>query len=95
MNNFPKHSNIVDKLYLHLNKINIPDYMNYANEINIRQSKIDNYVKKEKENFIKNNFEFNEGKLDMNSILQRIRNNYMNFISKDQILYNKIKQAID
>ena len=69
--------------------------MNYANEINIRQSKIDNYVKKEKENFIKNNFEFNEGKLDMNSILQRIRNNYMNFISKDQILYNKIKQAID
>ena len=69
--------------------------MNYANEINIRQSKIDNYVKKEKENFIKNNFEFNEGKLDMNSILQRIRNNYMNFISKDQILYNKIKHAID
>ena len=95
INNFPKYSNTVDKLYLHLNKINIPDYMNYANEINIRQSKIDNYVKKEKENFIKNNFEFNEGKLDMNSILQRIRNNYMNFISQDQILYNKIKQAID
>ena len=95
MNNFPKYSNTVDKLYLHLNKINIPDYMNYANEINIRQSKIDNYVKKEKENFIKNNFGFNEGKLDMNTILQRIRNNYMTFISKDQILYNKIKQAIN
>ena len=95
INNFPKYSNTVDKLYLHLNKINIPDYMNYANEINIRQSKIDNYVKKEKENFIKNNFGFNEGKLDMNTILQRIRNNYMTFISKDQILYNKIKQAIN
>ena len=68
--------------------------MNYTNEIKTRQNKIDNYVKKEKENFIKNNFGFNEGKLDMNIILERIRNNYMNFISKDQILYNKINQAI-
>ena len=94
LNNIPKYSNTVDKLYLHLNKININDYMNYTNEIKTRQNKIDNYVKKEKENFIRNNFGFNEGKLDMNIILERIRNNYMNFISKDQILYNKINQAL-
>ena len=68
--------------------------MNYTNEIKTRQNKIDNYVKKEKENFIRNNFGFNEGKLDMNIILERIRNNYMNFISKDQILYNKINQTL-
>ena len=94
-NNIPKYSNTVDKLYLHLNKINIGDYMNYANEINIRQNKIDAYVKKEKEQFIRNNFGYNEGKLDMNIILERIRNDYMSFISKDQILYNKINQAIN
>ena len=94
-NNIPKYSSTVDKLYLHLNKINIDDYINYANEINIRQNKIDFYVKKEKEQFIKNNFLFNEGKLDMNNILERIRNDYLSFISKDQILYNKINQAIN
>ena len=91
----PKYSNTVDKLYLHLNKINIGDYMNYANEINQRQNKIDLYVQKEKEMFIRNNFGFNQGKLDMNTILGTIRNNYMSFISKDQILYNKINQAIN
>ena len=94
-NNIPKYSNTVDKLYLHLNKINIDDYVNYAKEINERQNKIDFYVKKEKEIFIKNNFGFNEGKLDMNIILEKIRNNYMSFISKDQILYNKLNQAIN
>ena len=94
-NNIPKYSNTVDKLYLHLNKINIGDYMNYTNEINTRQNKIDAYVKKEKEQFISNNFGYNEGKLDMNIILERIRNDYMSFISKDQILYNKINQAIN
>ena len=93
--NFPKYSNTVDKLYLHLNKINIDDYINYAKEINERQNKIDFYVKKEKEIFMRNNFGFNEGKLDMNSILESIKNNSMNFISKDQILYNKINQAIN
>ena len=93
--NFPKYSNTVDKLYLHLNKINIDDYINYAKEINERQNKIDFYVKKEKEIFMKNNFGFNEGKLDMNSILESIKNNSMNFIAKDQILYNKINQAIN
>ena len=93
--NIPKYSNTVDKLYLHLNKINIGDYMNYANEIKERQNKIDLYVKKEKEMFIRNNFGFNQGKLDMNTILGTIRNNYMSFISKDQILYNKINQAIN
>ena len=92
--NIPKYSNTVDKLYLHLNKINIGDYINYAKEINERQNKIDYYVKKEKEIFIRNNFGFNDGKLDMKIILERIRNNYMSFISKDQILYNKINQAI-
>ena len=69
--------------------------MNYANEIKERQNKIDLYVKKEKEMFIRNNFGFNHGKLDMNTILGTIRNNYMSFISKDQILYNKINQAIN
>ena len=93
--NFPKYSNTVDKLYLHLNKINIDDYINYAKEINERQNKIDFYVKKEKEIFMRNNFGFNEGKLDMNSILESIKNNSMNFIAKDQILYNKINQAIN
>ena len=93
--NIPKYSNTVDKLYLHLNKINIGDYMNYTNEIKERQNKIDLYVKKEKEMFIRNNFGFNQGKLDMNTILGTIRNNYMSFISKDQILYNKINQAIN
>ena len=92
--NIPKYSNTVDKLYLHLNKINIGDYINYAKEISERQNKIDYYVKKEKEIFIRNNFGFNDGKLDMKIILERIRNNYMSFISKDQILYNKINQAI-
>ena len=95
LDNFPKYSNTVDKLYLHLNKINIDDYINYAKEINERQNKIDFYVKKEKEIFMKNNFGFNEGKLDMNSILESIKNNSMNFIAKDQILYNKINQAIN
>ena len=94
-NNIPKYSKTVDKLYLHLNKINIDDYVNYAKEINERQNKIDFYVKKEKEIFIKNNFGFNDGKLDMNIILEKIRNNYMSFISKDQILYNKLNQAIN
>ena len=89
LNNIPRYSNTVDKLYLHLNKINVGDYMNYANEINERQNKIDLFVKKEKEIFIRNNFGLNDGKLDMNSILEKIRNNYMSFISKDQILYNK------
>ena len=93
--NFPKYSNTVDELYLHLNKINIDDYINYAKEINERQNKIDFYVKKEKEIFMRNNFGFNEGKLDMNSILESIKNNSMNFIAKDQILYNKINQAIN
>ena len=95
LDNFPKYSNTVDKLYLHLNKINIDDYINYAKEINERQNKIDFYVKKEKEIFMRNNFGFNEGKLDMNSILESIKNNSMNFIAKDQILYNKINQAIN
>ena len=94
-NNIPKYSNTVDKLYLLLNKINIDDYVNYAKEINERQNKIDFYVKKEKEIFIKNNFGFNDGKLDMNIILEKIRNNYMSFISKDQILFNKLNQAIN
>ena len=93
--NFPKYSNTVDKLYLHLNKINIDDYINYSKEINERQNKIVFYVKKEKEIFMRNNFGFNEGKLDMNSILESIKNNSMNFIAKDQILYNKINQAIN
>ena len=93
--NIPNYSNTIDKLYLHLNKININDFINYTKDINERQNKIDFYVKKEKEIFITNNFGFNEGKLDMNSILESIKNNSMNFIAKDQILYNKINQALN
>ena len=90
----PKYSTNIDKLYLHLNKINFSDYTNYVNEINNRKDKLKEEAKKEKEEFLKNNFP-NEGKLHLNSILNRIRNNPMSFISKDQILYNKIYQSMN
>jgi len=89
----PNYSSKIDKYYLHLNEINSNDYLNYVNEIKNRKSKINQDVIKEKEEFMKVNFP-NEGKLDVNTMLNRIRNNYQKFISNDQILYNKISQAI-
>ena len=93
-NNIPKYSNNIDKLYLHLNEINTNDFLNYINEITNRKNKFDDEAKKEKEEFLKSNF-YNQEKLNLNAILNRIRNNYMNFISKDQILYNKIYQTLN
>ena len=93
-NNIPKYSNNIDKLYLHLNEINTNDFLNYINEITNRKNKFDEEAKKEKEEFLKSNF-YNQEKLNLNAILNRIRNNYMNFISKDQILYNKIYQTLN
>ena len=61
--------------------------------IKTRKNKIDEDVKKEKFEFMKSNFP-NEGKLDLKTILNRIRNNHGSFISKDQILFNKISQAM-
>ena len=90
----PRYSSTVDKLYLHLNPINFNDYMNYVNEIKNRENKLNKEAMKEKEEFLRNNFP-NEGKLDLNSILNRIRNNHKSFISKDQILYNKIYQSMN
>ena len=92
--NMIKYSNTIDKLYLHLNKINFNDYLNYVNEIKTRNHKLNEEAKKEKEEFMKTNFP-NEGKMDLKSILNRIRNNHKSFISKDQILYNKISQQIN
>ena len=91
----PKYSNTINKLYLHLNKVNIGDYLNYTNEVNDRQNKIGEFVKREKDAFIKSNFGYTENKIDMNIILDKIRSDYLGFISKDQILYNKINQAIN
>ena len=93
-NNIPKYSNNIDKLYLHLNEINTNDFLNYINEITNRKNKFDDEAKKEKEEFLKSNF-YNQEKLNLNAILNRIRNNHMNFISKDQILYNKIYQTLN
>ena len=93
-NNITKYSNNIDKLYLHLNEINTNDFLNYINEITNRKNKFDDEAKKEKEEFLKSNF-YNQEKLNLNAILNRIRNNHMNFISKDQILYNKIYQALN
>ena len=93
-NNITKYSNNIDKLYLHLNEINTNDFLNYINEITNRKNKFDEEAKKEKEEFLKSNF-YNQEKLNLNAILNRIRNNYMNFISKDQILYNKIYQTLN
>ena len=90
----PRYSSTIDKLYLHLNPINFNDYMNYTNEIKNRKNKLNEEAKKEKEDFLRNNFP-NEGKLDLKSILNRIRNNPQSFISKDQILYNKIYQPMN
>ena len=90
----PRYSSTVDKLYLHLIPINFNDYMNYINEIKNRKNKLKEEAKKEKEDFLRNNFP-NEGKLDLKSILNRIRNNHEGFISKDQILYNKIYQPMN
>ena len=92
-NNIPKYSNTINKLYLHLNDININDFNNYVNEIKNRKNKLKEDAKKEKEEFMKSNFP-NEGKLDLNTILNRIRNNKKSFISKDQLLYNKISQSM-
>jgi len=91
--NIPKYSENINKFYLHLNNINENDYLNYVNEIKSRKNKIDEDVKKEKFEFMKSNFP-NEGKLDLKTILNRIRNNHSSFISKDQILFNKISQAM-
>ena len=93
-NNITKYSNNIDKLYLHLNEINTNDFLNYINEITNRKNKFDDKEKKEKEEFLKSNF-YNQEKLNLNAILNRIRNNHMNFISKDQILYNKIYQTLN
>ena len=93
-NNITKYSNNIDKLYLHLNEINTNDFLNYINEITNRKNKFDDEAKKEKEEFLKSNF-YNQEKLNLNAILNRIRNNHMNFISKDQILYNKIYQTLN
>jgi len=93
-NKITKYSNNIDKLYLHLNEINTNDFLNYINEITNRKNKFDEEAKKEKEEFLKSNF-YNQEKLNLNAILNRIRNNYMNFISKDQILYNKIYQTLN
>ena len=93
-NKITKYSNNIDKLYLHLNEINTNDFLNYINEITNRKNKFDDEAKKEKEEFLKSNF-YNQEKLNLNAILNRIRNNYMNFISKDQILYNKIYQTLN
>ena len=93
-NKITKYSNNIDKLYLHLNEINTNDFLNYINEITNRKNKFDEEAKKEKEEFLKSNF-YNQEKLNLNAILNRIRNNYMNFISKDEILYNKIYQTLN
>ena len=92
-NNIPNYANKIDKYYLHLNEINFNDFSAYVNEIKNRKNKLNQDAKKEKEEFIRANFP-NEGKVDLNTILNRIRNNYQSFISKDQILYNKISQAM-
>ena len=93
-NTIYKYSDTIDKLYLHLNGINSNDYLNYINEIKNRKNKLDEEAKKEKEEFLKSNFN-NEGKLDLNTILNRIRNNQISFILKDQILYNKVFQSMN
>jgi hypothetical protein len=91
--NISYYANKIDKYYLHLNEINFNDFTAYVNEIKNRNNRLNQDAKKEKQEFIRANFP-NEGKVDLNSILNRIRNNYQSFIEKDQILYNKISQAM-
>ena len=88
-NEIPKYSSSIDKYYLHLHQINPNDFSNYINDIKNRKNNLFSESKREKEQFIRENFP-NEGRIDVNSMLIRIRNNYQSFISKDQILYNKI-----
>ena len=90
----PRYSKSIDKLYLNPIHININDYLNYVNEIKNRKTKLDEEAKREKAEFLRNNFP-SEGKLDLKSILNRIRNNHKSFISKDQILYNNISKAMN
>ena len=88
-NEIPKYSSSIDKYYLHFHQINPNDFSNYINDIKNRKNNLFSESKREKEQFIRENFP-NEGRIDVNSMLIRIRNNYQSFISKDQILYNKI-----
>ena len=90
----PRYSKSIDKLYLNSIHINCNDYLNYVNEIKSRKQKLDEEAKREKAEFLRTNFP-NEGKLDLKSILNRIRNNHKSFISKDQLLYNKISQEMN
>ena len=90
----PRFSKSIDKLYLKSIQINFNDYLNYVNEIKTRKQKLDEEAKREKSEFLRNNFP-SEGKLDLKSILNRIRNNHKSFISKDQLLYNKISEAMN
>ena len=90
----PRFSKSIDKLYLKSVQINFNDYLNYVDEIKSRKQKLDEEAKREKAEFLRNNFP-SEGKLDVKSILNRIRNNHKSFISKDQLLYNKISEAMN
>ena len=90
----PKYSETVNKLYLHLNEINSNDFLNYIDEVNDRNNKLKQNAKKEKEEFMKLNFP-NEENIDLSGILNKIKNNHKSFISKDQILFDKIKQAMN
>lgn len=90
----PRYSKSIDQLYLNSVQINFNDYLNYVNEIKSRKNKLDEEAKREKADFLKKNFP-NEGKLDLKSIIKRIRDNHTSFISKDQLLYNKISQAMN
>ena len=88
-NEVPNYSSSIDKYYLHLHQLNQNDFLNYINEIQNRKNNLFTESKIEKEQFIRENFP-NEGRIDVNSMLSRIRKNNMSFIIKDQILYNKL-----
>ena len=86
----PRYSNKIDQLYLNVMNINQNDLVNYVNEVNTRKQKISENVKNERSEFIRNNFPNEGNKIELTTILSKIRENYEPFISKDQILYNKI-----
>ena len=88
--NAQKYSNKVDQLYLNVMDINQNDYLNYVNEVNNRKQKISENVKNERKEFLEKHFPNEGSNVPMNKILSKIREDYRPFISRDQILYNKI-----
>lgn len=95
-NNLPRFSSKLDNLYFSLssNSNICNDLHNYSREINERKRKLQEEVQKEKAEFIRTNFPNDIGNTSMSMMLDNIKKNKLDFIKKDQILYNKVVQMM-